>query len=135
MDPNQSHSSAPPAADSKPSQSPITIPTSNANATIVTLPPSLVIRSSNTHRTVPLPSKVDSPARSALSSAGSSDHRDHKSTKDISKAEEVPEYVHHGIDPSAPIYEITHAIPDALILKCADCQRFARGTFHSHIFP
>jgi hypothetical protein len=42
----------------------------------------------------------------------------------------VSEYVSHGIDPSAPIYEITHAIPDALILKCADCQRFARVQPH-----
>lgn len=78
---------------------------------------------------VPNSQKLDIAARASPSSYSNGDHREYKNGKDMSKLEEVSEYVQHSVDPSAPIYEITHAIADALVLKCADCQRFARGTY------
>lgn len=39
------------------------------------------------------------------------------------------EFVDLEVDKSVPIYEYTHGYPDAIVLKCEKCSRFARGTF------
>lgn len=57
------------------------------------------------------------------------EYKPFKHGKDTIRIDEGSEYVNcDKHDPSAPVYEITHSLPDTLILKCADCQRFAKGT-------
>lgn len=123
---NETQAAVPSNLDLKAAPTPNTgVPATNPLAS--TQPtPALVVRASSTVRNVQPPQKSDSPARTPSTPLLPPDHRDANKSKDTPKPEEVSEYVSHGIDPSAPIYEITHAIPDSLILKCADCQRFAR---------
>jgi len=139
MEPSESHSSGAPIPHSKPPQVPITTHMAINIPTTASSQPSVIIRAPNSNRTVPINQKADPQARSSSSMAQSAtEYREHKGLKDSSRSDEMSEYVHQGIDPTVPIYEITHALPDALILKCADCQRFARGTSpllsHSHTF-
>jgi hypothetical protein len=115
-----------------PSVSTSTISNTSGVMSFATSPAPQQPRAPSTVRTT---QKHDVLSRPTSSTAQNSDHRDYKTNKDLSKPEEVSEYVHHGVDPSAPIYEITHAIPDALVLKCTDCQRFARGTQPFLSFP
>lgn len=131
---NETQAAVPSNLDLKAAPTPNTgVPATNPLAS--TQPtPALVVRASSTVRNVQPPQKSDSPARTPSTPLLPPDHRDANKSKDTPKPEEVSEYVSHGIDPSAPIYEITHAIPDSLILKCADCQRFARGTPHTLLF-
>lgn len=128
MDPSSDKKEPTPPVAPAPRPVPAATPTAQTSST-----PSTVIQPTQPRpiivaRPAIVPPKVEAPVRPVVPMVAAPDHRDHKHIKDNPKLEEVSEYITHGVDPAAPIYEITHAIPDALVLKCADCQRFARGT-------
>lgn len=128
MDCDENAPAASANTDVKPPAPSQSLPPPTTQPTAPAAPATTPARANNSVRTVQPASKTELSTRPAAPLASTPDQREHKLPKDVAKPEEVSEYVHHSVDPSAPIFEITHAITDALILKCADCARFARGT-------
>ena len=132
MDLDETSSSTSSTADAHPITSSIPTLTSSVHTVAAETLPPIASRPSTTPRNSAAAVKLESPARPAPTTLSAVESREVKPTKDSVNMEEQSEYVHHIIDPSSPVYELTHGVPDSLALKCSDCSRYARGTYLFH---